>query len=279
MNKRKYSILNLVNCILLALTLTFSVISYAWYSPAEEIASPLSFSAGDTSSTMDITKLMVDDENNLTVVETEWVGDENFIATSLNFGTIDDLGVLKQSNIVYYCLKIPVSSGTDTFINLSYTDSHFASGASARPGFHFNIHDENGNILGENLHQEVDAAGREDFETGKTYLAYSCVVSDTAPESISATALIELFDPTSGTPAPKYPFSAPDYSPQTDATPELREVSTEATEGYYYVYIKIHPDLDNYHEIAQVLMDYMPFFITFGIKLYVDTKPLYQAEN
>ncbi|MBQ2308605.1 MAG: hypothetical protein II373_03420, partial [Clostridia bacterium] len=138
MSTKKYSVLNLVNCILLALTLTFSVISYAWYSPAEELGTPLSFSAGDTGGLLALTKLKVSDDDepiltlkqnleflsNETFEETETVGDKTSLI--LNFGTIDDLGYLKNSNVVYYCLTIPVSSGTTTLLNLSYDKTSFS---------------------------------------------------------------------------------------------------------------------------------------------------------
>lgn len=304
MNTKKYSILNLVNCILLALTLTFSVISYAWYSPAEELATPISFGAGDTGTAIKITKIKISDATSehpplATATDAgEYLGDEEFNVGSLNFGTIDDLGVLKDSNVVYYCLTIPVTSGTDSFINLSYDKSlmqpvALAAGNTAK--LHFNLYglDANGTptLLTTDGNKTNPVyyhakAQTEKFEEAKTFLAYSCVATTTPPLEVGATdddegtfanTLKGLF-----TNAVEYPISSTKYDP-TNSTTEIRSVdapdnlAANATE--YYVYLKIYTDLDNYHEIAQLLMDNMPFYVAFGVKLYIDTKPTYESET
>lgn len=305
MNTKKYSILNLVNCILLALALTFSVVSYAWYSPAEELATPISFGAGDTGTAIKITKIKISDATSkkpplATATDAgEYLGDEEFNVGSLNFGTIDDLGVLKDSNVVYYCLTIPVTSGTDSFINLSYDTSLMQPVALAKDNteaeLHFNLYSLDANGTNPTLlttdgnetnpvyyHAEAQT---EKFEEAKTFLAYSCVATTTPPLEVDATDNNGAFAETLKglfTNAVEYPISSTKYDP-TNSTTEIRsvdapaELAANATE--YYVYLKIYTDLDNYHEIAQLLMDNMPFCVAFGVKLYIDTKPTYESET
>lgn len=300
MSTKKYSVLNLVNCILLALTLTFSVISYAWYSPAEELGTPLSFSAGDTSNAITVTKITVsdaylDDDPTVTVTDSGTrIGDEAFSADSLNFGIIDDLGVLKNSNVVYYCLTIPVSAGTDSYINLSYDTSllnNVVTKDSQAAALHFNLYDlsssDSPTLLTVDdpdtptIYYHDQAKGKESFDANategiKTFLAYSCAVSDIPPQTtqdgtttpISADDLFDMFEDKE-----KYSISSPSYDPKADDTQIVNVEPAETTGNYYYVYIKIYPDLDNYHELAQLLMDHMPFYVAFGTKLYVDVKP------
>ena len=310
MSTKKYSVLNLVNCILLALTLTFSVISYAWYSPAEELGTPLSFSAGDTSNAITVTKITVsdaylDDDPTVTVTDSGTrIGDEAFSADSLNFGIIDDLGVLKNSNVVYYCLTIPVSAGTDSYINLSYDTTllnKVVTKDKQAADLHFNLYDlsssDSPTLLTVDdpdtptIYYHDQAKSKESFgddptttdvtEGIKTFLAYSCAVSDIPPQTtqdgattpISAKDLFDMFEDRE-----KYSISSPSYDPKADdpknADTQIVNVEpAETTGNYYYVYIKIYPDLDNYHELAQLLMDHMPFYVAFGTSLYVDVKP------
>lgn len=311
MSTKKYSVLNLVNCILLALTLTFSVISYAWYSPAEELGTPLSFSAGDTSNAITVTKLQLSDVSldhptpTVTVTDSGTrIGDEAFSADSLNFGIIDDLGVLKNSNVVYYCLTIPVSAGTDSYINLSYDTTllnKVVTKDKQAADLHFNLYDLSSSdsptlLTVDNpdtptIYYHDQAKSKESFgddptttdvtEGIKTFLAYSCAVSDKPPQTtqdgtttpISADDLFDMFEDKE-----KYSISSPSYDPkaddpENDDTQIVNVEPAETTGNYYYVYIKIYPDLDNYHELAQLLMDHMPFYVAFGTSLYVDVRP------
>ena len=300
MSTKKYSVLNLVNCILLALTLTFSVISYAWYSPAEELGTPLSFSAGDTSNAITVTKLQLSDaylDKDPTVTVTDSgtrIGDEAFSADSLNFGIIDDLGVLKNSNVVYYCLTIPVSAGTDSYVNLSYDTTllnKVVTKDSQAAALHFNLYDLSSSdtptlLTVDNpdtptIYYHDQAKSKESFDANavggiKTFLAYSCAVSDIPPQTtqdgtptpISAKELFDMFQDKE-----KYSISSPTYDPTDDDSQIVNVDPAETTGDYYYVYIKIYPDLDNYHELAQLLMDHMPFYVAFGTSLYVDVRP------
>ena len=300
MSTKKYSVLNLANCILLALTLTFSVISYAWYSPAEELGTPLSFSAGDTSNAITVTKIMVsdaylDDDPTVTVTDSGTrIGDEGFSADSLNFGTIDDLGVLKNSNVVYYCLTIPVAAGTDSYVNLAYDTTLLnpvVTEENPAEALHFNLYDlsssDTPTLLTVDdpdtptIYYHDQAKGKESFDANanggiKTFLAYSCAVSDIPPQTtqdgtttpISADDLFDMFEDKE-----KYSVSSTTYEPQNNTNEVVNVDPSETTEEYYYVYIKIYPDLDNYHELAQLLMDHMPFYVAFGLNLYVDVRP------
>lgn len=287
MNTKKYSILNLVNCILLALTLTFSVISYAWYSPAEELATPLSFSAGDTGGNIKLSQLLYDDAGVLradqetgtpiTTLPSEglYLGQSTIplvSATILEFGTIDDLGYLKNSNCVFYCLELDASLGKTVSIDISYTTENLKD-----PSHHFNIYDKDDKLVdsvdvnGIETPVHDAAASYENFTASATdpvhtYVNYKWALSTTPPDTLQEFASMDAI-----------------FASQTDPTMLSETVKTEdlpsatLTEDLngdsYYLYIKLYPNLDNYNKLAMIMLDHMPFQMAFGVKLFITVTP------
>ena len=120
-NMKKQSILNLVNSILLLCTLLFSVISFAWYSNTVTIKPDLSFGAKNIGDLEDLVMLKFNDNGvdksiteeltSLSQSASPSTADASVIYTTFEMGVIDDLGYLKDTNCVYYCLPVSVSEG------------------------------------------------------------------------------------------------------------------------------------------------------------------------
>lgn len=318
-NMKKQSILNLVNSILLLCTLLFSVISFAWYSPNKDVGTPLSFGAGgagsmtihqlrindklledDTSTSYDDTKLNVTRSQSDVLSTNKSMVDA---ATLLEFGAIDDLGKLKNSNCVYYCVTINKTEvGEIAQINLSYLNVFKQTGNTTNPyycvspdnnaptgttatGFHFVLNEPNKNLVEalptiysdvKKLEKQLtgdDSTTTDVVETWKdssTFLHYACKGSNIDPEKITADELLKMF-PTTGN---QMDNAIPVSEAGSTATNFLTSVDLSSfKEPICYVYVKVTPDLDNFNELAQILMGHMPFYMGFGLRLHAQAQP------
>ena len=293
---KKQSILNLVNSILLLCSLLFSVISFAWYSPNKDVGTPLSFGACGAGG-MVVDMLTINDitkENTTLTVTKKTVSDLSTntslvdASTLLEFGAIHDLGYLKNSNCVYYCVTIKKSEvGELVQVNLGYldvykntnpvsycvsADGNAPSGATST-GYHFVLNEINGDLS--SFYEDVE--NLESFPTeianwksAQTFIHYACKGSNVSPATISATDLLAMF-PTTGNAMDN---AIPVSEKGTAATDQLTSVDlSEFSEDVCYVYIKVTPDLDNYAELAQLLMGHMPFYMGFGLRLHAQAQP------
>lgn len=312
-NMKKQSILNLVNSILLLCTLLFSVISFAWYSPNKDVGTPLSFGAGGAGS-MTIHQLRINDkllENDpnttyddtiLNVIRSQsdvLSTKESMVdaATLLEFGAIDDLGKLKNSNCVYYCVTINKTEvGEIAQINLSYLnvfketdnttnpyycvspDNNAPTGTTST-GYHFVLHEINKDLstfytqvkpLEKFIADDTSTENVLEWKNSSTFLHYACKGSNVDPMSITADKLLEMF-PTTGN---QMDNAIPVSEAGSTATNFLTSVDLSVfTENICYVYVKVTPDLDNFNELAQILMGHMPFYMGFGLRLHAQAQP------
>ena len=268
-NMKKQSILNLVNSILLLCTLLFSVISFAWYSNITTITPDLSFGAHDISQLKGLQKGNYDD------AQSTWEYKEApSLGTALaqvpasvsydtfEMGVIDDLGYLKDTNCVYYCLPISATN-TNVIVNLSYV--------ADTDGNRFTWKDEDlTSIIGDTL---TTAAGYEGFDPSAeggvhTYVIYDCALSTTAPAQMNHTAIHNLFEGKTEDPlSTANMVSAVGYDPESAITDNVTLTSTFGVD--YYVYIRVYPNLSNYEELAMLMLDNMPFYLAFNLKLYI----------
>ena len=329
-NMKKQSILNLVNSILLLCTLLFSVISFAWYSPNKDVGTPLSFGAGGTGSLI-LTQFALTDPtlqtgNKSTIVKAPtlqysdveggivkpYLGRNSFpitngdfgstdestgtLNTVLEFGTIDDLGYLKESNAIYYCVTVPYDLGTSVEVNLAYTLDHLKD-------YPYNLYhyvkdaDTQEDVLekfGADTHEAAIKA-ESDQDSADRYIAFEAVKSYYSPDSITAEQVLTMFprhdDETATNRPTKHSVVALVDETTTDADGNVvvtgkkegdyegsaHEVTMSALDGStvpdspdeYYIYIKIYPDLDSYHALAELMMDHMPFYTAFDLRLYI----------
>ena len=318
-NMKKQSILNLVNSILLLCTLLFSVISFAWYTNSTNIAPPLSFTAQDVDSLEGLVMIKFDDirSANDKVIKPAQTGDDkktldhlgaerfpetvpdtlNFADVTFEMGVIDDLGYLRDTNCVYYCLPVSVQYD-EVVINLAYTstNSHLdqvtvlEDGESKNVNLHFNLREDDTTTttvgdtkllttytLGSETRDfHLDAASYEFNDTTQNnknaYVMYDCALSTTAPTAITRDQMSALFDGTTDTSKKSGTMVSPDgYNPE-DAGAENATISTTGmtiTANQYYVYVRVYPNLDNYEKLAELMLDHMPFYMAFGLRLYV----------
>lgn len=312
-NMKKQSILNLVNSILLLCTLLFSVISFAWYSPNKDVGTPLSFGAGGAGS-MTIHQLRVNDkllENDpdttyddtiLNVIRSQsnvLSTEQSMVdaATLLEFGAIDDLGKLKNSNCVYYCVTINKTEvGEIAQINLSYlnvfketdntTNPYYCVSPDNNPpddttatGYHFVLHEINKDLstfytqvkpLEKFIADDTSTENVLEWKNSSTFLHYACKGSNVDPMSITADELLKMF-PTTGN---QMDNAIPVSEAGSTATNFLTSVDLSVfKENICYVYVKVTPDLDNFNELAQILMGHMPFYMGFGLRLHAQAQP------
>lgn len=330
-NMKKQSILNLVNSILLLCTLLFSVISFAWYSPNKDVGTPLSFGAGGTGS-LTLTQFALTDPtlqtgNKSTIVKVPtmqhgavqngivkpYLGRNSFpitngdfgsidestgtLNTVLEFGTIDDLGYLKESNAIYYCVTVPYDLGTSAEINLAYTLEHLEN-------YPYNLYyyeqdkETQKDVLTKfnNAIHEAAIKAETAQNSADRYIAFEAVKSYCSPDSITAEQVLTMFprhdDETATNRPEKHSVVALiDDETTTDAAGNVvvtsrkegdyessaHSVAMSALDGTtvpaspdeYYIYIKIYPDLDSYHALAELMMDHMPFYTAFDLRLYI----------
>jgi hypothetical protein len=335
-NMKKQSILNLVNSILLLCTLLFSVISFAWYSPNKDVGTPLSFGAGGAGS-MTIHTFRVTDSVYVNGVETkapqlikssgiEFLGASNSAinATALiDFGAIDDLGHLKNSNCAYYCVTINKADvGNDIFLNLSYShlysnvdlDSAFTTTPmySVAQSTEYNYKTGNPFVLTPNttvtndqttitpaimntfydvttetdtrasFYEEITALEKydsSDWKKSQTFLHYAYAISDVNPATLtenaaSAKILLDMFKTTGNKIDNAIPVSKVDTVPSTQST----EIVLPNDNSTIYLYIKVSTNLDNYAQLAELMMGKMPFYMGFGLRLHVQAQPKAVAE-
>lgn len=268
-NMKKQSILNLVNSILLLCTLLFSVISFAWYSNITTITPDLSFGAHDISQLKGLQKGNYDDaQSTWEYKEAPSLGTAlDQVPASVSYdtfemGVIDDLGYLKDTNCVYYCLPISATN-TNVIVNLSYVADN--------AGNRFTLSDEDlAPITGDTL---TTAAGYEGFDPSAdggvhTYVIYDCALSTTAPAQMNHTAIHNLFEGNTTSPLDTANMvSAVGYDPESAITDNVTLTSTFGVD--YYVYIRVYPNLDNYEQLAMLMLDNMPFYLAFNLKLYI----------
>ena len=313
-NMKKQSILNLVNSILLLCTLLFSVISFAWYSNTVTIRPDLSFGAKDTGDLENLVMLKFDDIRSdadkylsgtlthLGVRErfpTEVPDQLTFSDVTFEMGVIDDLGYLRDTNCVYYCLPVVPTSGNDVVINLAYTstDSHLdpvtvLDGETTKNvNLHFNLREDDTSEgaaegatkllttyeIGGNDHDfHLDAASYEfndETQNNKnTYVMYDCAISPIAPNAITYTDITDLFSAEDSTSKKSGTMVSPDgYDPEATGASNV-SISANGitlTDDHYYVYVRVYPNLDNYEKLAELMLDHMPFYMAFGLRLYI----------
>lgn len=88
--------------------------------------------------------------------------------------------------------------------------------------------------------------------------------------SITADELLKMF-PTTGN---QMNNAIPVSEAGSTATNFLTSVDLSSfKEPICYVYVKVTPDLDNFNELAQILMGHMPFYMGFGLRLHAQAQP------
>ena len=256
--------------VLFTLTLCLFVsLSLAWLSGKKDIIPNLSFSAGSPD---EYTVYKISCENDTTVPiieESETVGTEGFSVSDLQFGKITNLSYLEHSNYIYYAIKVPKTDGGNINLGVSYGDVDSDSD-------HFNIYvperDADGNIIfdGEgNMTalpfedtDKLSSIAAIETDNESTFISFSYVVSESDPSVFTDITEVEaLFEVTD-----TFDMDSID----ANGNPEVINIDYDIsaiTNDYYFVYVKLEPNISLYKYFVDYLWDNMPFYLAYEIKV------------
>ncbi len=286
-NLKTYRLIMTVISFVLVL-LSAAALSLAWFSNYREIGAGLDFSAGDVG-TFEVYRLQYQDDadgslspNSSVDKPIDHIGDAvgtqmaSMDISKLQFGKINNLSTLENSNYIYYAVKIPKTMGGSVEMSVAFDSSdqkrHFKIYVPVVDGTS-NQTDSSGNIVVEEYTNETDLSEIETIEKPSepnieercTFVSYSYAFSAKAPTEYQSVSDMDGLFADAGTPYPLSPIDQngmPQYK-STD-TFNLSDISGE----YYYVYIKLQPNLDIYAGFIDYLWDNMPFCLSYNIRVY-----------
>ena len=163
----------------------------------------------------------------------------------LSFGMIDNVAMLKPENIVYFRLDIPKASGANVNIAFNHGDEPFIE-------LYYNEYDEDGEtVIGQKHADEAIVEQMQSLEeTLGCYIRYSAIVSNT---EVAATELNALS------------FDTYHNVNSTNSFSLVNEDIENAGE-YYYVYIRVEPNLNVFSHSIEYISNIMPCHIYFKIR-------------
>jgi len=281
------------------LLLSVCAASFAWFSARQASDTPAAFGAG-TADNMTLEIGQVPHLNNTTApetnrafticnTETQLLGFENLIQgtdsnyhislSQMQFGAIDNIYKLNPENIVYLRLTIPAATGK--LVNFKLYNQNYSS------GYHFNVYknvyDENENIIGQkNVLEDtsdtraasnMSSAAALETSSGLYFLHYqycltSQYVADGAMVDGNGNEVLDFSN------SQIYNFN--EFSATSGSQINTQYNGTYRTVGskqYYYLYLKIYPDLTTFSYSAVYLTEYMPCYITFNIGAEFEVLP------
>lgn len=173
-------------------------------------------------------------------------------AGGFSFGMIDNVAELDRDNIVYLRLAVPVRSGRRAELNLSYfTDGgsryRFYKGdrIDATTVIYSQPSAEEAELLFDRLYSIED--GAIEGEPARPFIIYEAAAlgsDDSLPSSFDTEAVYV-----------------------TESSDSLTvSFDGEGEGGYYYVYLKLSPNLEAYVESVNYLFDYMPCILDFNLQ-------------
>lgn len=263
LKKHVYSAVTLL--FLAILLITEGALSFAWLSNLRKIDPDLSFTAGAPEDYV-LYKITCENDSEIPVVEeVDTIGTGGFLATDLQFGKITNLGMLENSNFIYYVVRVPKSEGGNVSLGVSYyqTDgNHFKIYVPVKDENDEITYDENGVIV-TTLYEDAEGlAAIGGLETEQeTFLSYRVALSSVAPEEMdSIERLNELFvedpinmnvDQDSGEPI------AHTFNYDTSALQD----------EYYYAYVKLEPNVLLFAGFIDYLWQSMPFGLCYDVRI------------
>lgn len=179
-------------------------------------------------------------------------GDGTHLTVDINnmsFGVIDNVSQLKPENIVYMRLTVPKSAGNQMKVQLNYKGEDFIV-----------LYDKNGKEPDSTVLTNLANLQSE----GDAFLLYSCAVSNQAYDANVIADNVE-FDETN-----YCRFTTDTSSEDNVVTVTNTEYASVLDEGYYYIYIKIIPNLDVFANSIQYISDIMPCYMFFKIQATFD---------
>ena len=240
-------------------------VSLAWLFNSKEINPDLSFSAGGPED-YQLYKITCQNDTKAHVVEeTNMVGTSGFTVDDLQFGKITNLGMLENSNYVYYAVKVPKENGTKATFGISYGDtdgdgSHFKVYLPEKDGSGNIITDGEGNIQTSQLTDAATLASLSKIETDNSATFVNCKIalSATAPDALADVDALNAL------------FTGNSKSLATDngGNPVTETITfTGEADDFYYAYIKLEPNVSIYSGFIEYLWNNMPFFLAYEVRV------------
>lgn len=189
-------------------------------------------------------------------------GDGTHLTVDINnmsFGVIDNVSQLKPENIVYMRLTVPKSAGNQMKVQLNYAEEDFIV-------LYRNTYDDSGNENGtEQITDSTVLTNLTNLQSeGDAFLLYSCAVSNQAYDANVIADKVE-FDETN-----YCRFTIDTSSEDNVVIVTNQDFALVEDNGYYYIYIKIIPNLDVFANSIQYISDIMPCYMFFKIQATFD---------
>ena len=269
-------------CLLCTSIITLSL---GWLTNVWPAAPALPFSAGNAPS-YEFCKINFAKEGSATA-NIAWgddIGDAvngfTINADNLQFGTLTNLYFLENDNYVFYAVKIPYSMGTQVHTAISYGAYNEDGTAAVTFGNHFTIYKEDGTV-----YSESNLADIREIETthGDTFLSYACAVSPNAPAAEMTFATLDyLFKDVDMHPLATFAKNEEGINVASPA--EITTTTFAVDEGanapeYYYLYIKLQPNMALYKYFIDYLVNYMPFYLAYQVGIQLSVTPAAVAAN
>ena len=167
----------------------------------------------------------------------------------LSFGMIDNVAMLKPENIVYFRLSIPKKNGPNVTLSLGYSDASFIE-------LYENVY-EGDTVTGQSKVEDANVINSLiALETNQKacYINYSVCLSN---EEIAATELSKITFEKS-------------YKVNENSIISLTNDDIANARDYYYVYVKVEPNLDLLSHSIEYISQYMPCYVYYKIKADVE---------
>ena len=274
-------IYRLVSIAMLFILVCASIVAFSmgWLTNFTEIGPMLSFTAGGTQS-YTLYQISYNNEDSATDP-----GKQNQFAVNnvgvgltagelvldfddLQFGTINNLVFLENENYVFYAVQIPKTMGGTVDLGIAYGDID-------KDGDHFTIYVNDKNTVSPTYGQIIEytnannIAGIQAIETDNdsTFVSYSFALSGNAPETYATFASLDaLFTEE----------AAALNSVNTKGDPVTTAKSFDVaslTDEYYYLYIKLEPNIDLYKHFIDYLWADMPFYLAYEVRVLLSVSP------
>jgi hypothetical protein len=173
----------------------------------------------------------------------------------LSFGMIDNVAMLKPENIVYFRLSIPKKNGPNVTLSLRYSDED-----ESFIELYENVYDGD-KVTGQRKVEDDELISSlialETEQDGACYINYSVCLSN---KKIDANKLSEE---TSFTEI---------YNVNANSIISLTNDDIANAGDYYYVYVKVEPNLDMLSHSIEHISQYMPCYVYYKIKAEVEVE-------
>lgn len=261
--------------------LSVSVVAYSmgWLAPFSEVNPQLSFTAGGTQAytlyqitynnedaATDPGKQNKEEIDNLGVGLT--AGEIVLDFDNLQFGTITNLVFLENENYIFYAVRIPKTLGETIDLGITYGDID-------KDGDHFTIYANDKDTTSATYGQIVEYTNADslaniraiEIDNDSTFLSYSFALSGSAPEAYTTFASLDaLFVEEAAA------LNGVDDNGDPVTATKSFDVAT-LTEEYYYLYIKLEPNIELYKHFINYLWADMPFYLAYEVRVQLSVFP------